>query len=389
VNEENSPGRVDSLVAVGPVLRAHAADAERANRLSEEAVKALREAGLFRLGVPRPFGGRAAGLTASVEVIAELAKSCPSSSWVVAVSYGAQQIAARFAERTRRGLWADDPDQAFCGSLTSIAASAVRVPGGQIVTGRWGWASGAYQAVWAVLTMPIMDERNEVVDQGVALVPMSDLSIVDTWNMMGMRGTGTNTLTASDVFIPEERILSFAKVIQPAETIEANYRTSLGSLALTFVATMLGATEEVFDATMRVVAGDKPLSDSCYERLADAPSIRSDIANARNLIDSARLHVLRSANWADAVVEGGAELDEVARARLRMDAGYASKALRTAADLLVNVGGASSLSATNPVQRYWRDIHTAARHPTITTELSEEIYGHALVGSGQRVSPLV
>jgi 3-hydroxy-9,10-secoandrosta-1,3,5(10)-triene-9,17-dione monooxygenase len=84
-----------------------------------------------------------------------------------------------------------------------------------------------------------------------------------------------------------------------------------------------------------------------------------------------------------------AQLDMTTRARVRMDSGYASKCLRDAVHLLLSVGGASTFSRTNPVQRYWRDLETAARHPTISTELSREIYGRALVGSSDQVSFLI
>lgn len=379
----------EAAITVGPELRAHAPRAERENRLSDESGKALRDAGLFKLGVPRIFGGFEAGLATAVDVIAELARACPSSSWIVGVSYGAQNIAARFPEPARQELWAENPDQAFCGSFNAVAVSAVRVDGGQIVSGRWTWASGAYQADWAVLAVPVVNERSEVVEHGLAVAAVSELSIEDTWDMAGMRGTGTHTLVGEDLFIPDHRISSLPDLMACPATSEPAYRISLGSLAPTLVATMLGAAEEIYARTMRVVAGGKPMADSVYEHLADSPSIRSNIANARNLIDSARLHLFRSANHVDATIAAGTELEETARARVRMDSGYASKVLREAADLLLSVGGAGSFSATNPVQRYWRDLHTAARHPTISAELSEEIYGRALVGDNEPVSFLV
>ena len=358
------------LAAAGTVLRAEAEAAERHNRLTESAEQALRAAGLFRLGAPKEFGGDEAGMAAAIETVAEVARACPSSSWLVGVSYGAQRITARFSAQAQHEVWADGPDQVLCGSFNLADVSVRRQADGQVLSGRWSWVSGSYQADWAALAVPVGDAV------GMALVPLSDLVVKDTWNMAGLRGTGSHTLVATEVFIPDHRTLSLPQL--------ADHSVSLGALSLPLVATMLGTAEEIFQATMRVVGSGKPMADSLHEHLADSPSLRSDLARARNLLDSAWLHVMRSANALDA-----AQLDDTEQARLRMDAGYASKVLREAADLLLNVGGASSFAATNPVQRYWRDLHTAARHPTISTELSEEIYGHALVGSGQQVSFLV
>ncbi|MCE7001257.1 acyl-CoA dehydrogenase family protein [Kibdelosporangium philippinense] len=377
---------MDVLTTVTQVLRANAAEAERANRLSDESAKALHDAGLFRLGVPKAYGGLEADLTSCLEVVVELARACPSSSWIIDVSYGAQHLAARFPDRTRQELWTDNPDQAFCGSFNGMAMSTARVDGGQVVSGRWSWVSGCYQANWAVLAVPLVDEQNETVGEAMALVPTRELSIEDTWDMAGLRGTGSHTLVAAEVFVPDHRIRDVADLMQPpAEVRESLYHVSLGSLALTFAGTMLGAAEEIFDATMRVVERGKPMADSVYEHLADSPDLRANLANARTLIDSARLHLFRAADS----VDNDAPLDPKTRARVRMDTGYASKLLRQAADLLLSVGGASSLATSNPVQRYWRDLNTAARHPTISAELSTDIYGRALVGISEPASYLV
>ncbi|HTF50109.1 MAG TPA: acyl-CoA dehydrogenase family protein [Pseudonocardia sp.] len=372
------------------MLRQHSEQAERASRLPEASVAALRDAGLFRLGVPSGFGGFEAGLAMVLEVTSELARACPSSSWVTALSYGAQHVASAFGEQVRRELWSEGPDVAMCASLTGHRLVAARVEGGQLLSGRWPWSSGAYQAQWAALEIPVADEHGAVLDRAMALVPMGELWIENTWDMAGMRGTGSHTLVSDRVFVPDHRIRSLTAIIQgPTGPIEPPYRVPLGCLALTLVGPLLGMAQEVFDQTMRVVASGKPLAASTYTHVADSPSMQANLADAVNLIDSARLHLFRSAHQVDEAATTAAELDITTRARVRMDAGYASKCLREAVHLLLSVSGASTFSRINPVQRYWRDLETAARHPTISTELSREIYGRALVGSNDQVSYLI
>jgi 3-hydroxy-9,10-secoandrosta-1,3,5(10)-triene-9,17-dione monooxygenase len=381
---------VDAVRALAPLLRKGSEQAERDSRLPEASAAALSEAGLFRLGVPRAFGGYEAPLATVLEVTAELARACPSSSWVAALSYGAQHIASAFGEQVRNELWSAGPDVAMCGSFSGHDLVAAKVDGGQLLSGRWPWSSGAYQAGWAALEMPVADEHGAVLDRAMALVPVAELSIGDTWDMAGMRGTGSHTLVGDEVFVPDHRIRSLTETVQgPTGPIEPLYRVPLGCLALTLVGPLLGMAQEVFDETMRVVTTGKPLAGSSYLRLADSPSMQANLADAATLIDSARLHLFRSADQVDEAVATGTELDMTTRARVRMDSGYASKCLRDAVHLLLSVGGASTFSRTNRVQRYWRDLETAARHPTISTELSREIYGRALVGSSDQVSFLI
>jgi alkylation response protein AidB-like acyl-CoA dehydrogenase len=386
-----SPGHLlDAAAKLAPVLRENAERAEWASRLTEESTAALRGAGLFRLGVPRAYRGHEASLATCLEIAAELARACPSSSWIVAISYGAQHIAASFGADVRRELWGNSPDIPLCGSFNGVGLTATRVDGGQLVSGRWSWASGSYQARWAALGIPVVNDSGEVIDQAMAIVPMDDLAIRDTWDMAGMRGTGSHTLIGERFFVPHHRMRPFASLIAgPTGPIEPLYRIPVGSLALTLAGPMLGMARAVFDQTMEVITSGKPMAGSTYSHLADSPSIQANLADAANLIDSAQLHLFRSADYLDRAAAGQTPLEPTARARVRMDIGHATACLRQAVHLLLNVAGGSAFASVNPIQRFWRDLETAARHPSLGTELSREIYGRALVGNQEQVSFLI
>jgi alkylation response protein AidB-like acyl-CoA dehydrogenase len=372
------------------VLRRHAERADRESRLTAEATEALRAAGLFRLGAPREFGGHEAGLATTLDVTSTLALGCASSAWVLALTHANQHLAASFGSQARKDVWAEGVDFGMCGSFTGRDLLARKVDGGQVVSGRWPTASGAYQSAWATLGVPIADERGEVVDRGVALVPLDVLAIEDTWDMAGMRGTGSNTLVADEVFVPGHRIRRFAAVLAgPEPPVEPLYRVPLGSMPLMFLGPMLGSAQAALDLVMETVAAGKPMAMSNHRRLADSPSVQAALADATNLIDSATLHVHRSADLLDATAAAGTLPDGTSRARVRMDAGHASTCLRAAMELLLTVGGAGSMATGSPVQRHWRDLETAARQPTINPGLSREIYGRALVGAEEQVSFLV
>jgi 3-hydroxy-9,10-secoandrosta-1,3,5(10)-triene-9,17-dione monooxygenase len=375
---------------VVPVLGRNAERADRESRLTAEATAALRSAGLFRLGVPKMFGGHEAGMAATLDVTSTVGLGCASSAWVLALTHANQHIAAGFGPNVREELWGNGADFGMCGSFTGHDQTSRKIDDGQVVCGRWPMASGAYQAGWAALGIGVADEQGVTVDRGVALIPTDALAIDDTWDMIGMRGTGSHTLVAASVFVPEHRIRRFGTVLAgPTEAAEPLYRVPLGSMPLMFLGPMLGSAQAAFDLVVETVATGKPMAMSNYGRLADSPSVQAALADAATFIDTARLHLYRSADWLDATAAAGGTFDLLSRARLRMDAGHASTCLRSAMELLLAVGGAASMAVASPVQRHWRDLQTAARQPTINAGLSREMYGRALVGSQEQVSFLV
>ena len=374
---------------IAPLLRANSDRAERDSRLPDDSVHALAGAGMFRMAVPRAYGGLAVEVSTALEVAAELGRACPASAWITVLSLGAQHIAAAFDDAVHDELWADRSDGSFCGSFTGFDLTVRKVDGGQIVSGRWPWASGSNHASWAALSMPVAGDEDSA-GPGIALVPMTDLAIDHTWDMAGMRGSGSDTVVADNVFVPTPRIRPLGELFAGGRTgLEPLYRVPLGSMSITLMGPILGATQEVLDLTMQSLAKGKPMSGSIYSRAADSPSIQANLAEAASLIDSARMHLFRSADYLDRTAAAGEPFEMVERARVRMDSGYASKRLREAMQLLMNAGGASTFARTNVVQRYWRDIETAARQPTIGTDLGREIYGRALVGATQQVAQLI
>ncbi|MEW2290694.1 acyl-CoA dehydrogenase family protein [Streptomyces sp. NPDC047841] len=375
---------------IAPVLRRTADAAERDSRLTPEAERALREAGLFRLGVPKRRGGEELAPADSLDVSAEVASACPSSAWVVMVSYVAQQIAASFGQRACQDLWGDGPDVPMCGVFAGTSAASAPVEGGLLVSGSWAWASGSHQADWALLGVPLPGEPGAGTERGLALVRTSALAIEKTWDMAGMRGTGSDTLVADEVFVPYHRLRRFADVLQgrglPEEPL---YRIPPGSMTVVSMGPLLGIAREALRLTLETVGSGKPMAMSLHARLADSPSVQAALAEAATLIDSAHLHLGRSAEFIATAAAAGSTPTLVERARVRMDAGHAATCLRQAMQALLTVSGAGSFSLTRILQRHWRDLETGSRHPTLNPGLATEMYGRALVGDERPVSPMV
>lgn len=389
--QDSSPSeRARALV---PLLRENAERTEAQCRVAEENISALQEAGLFRMTVPRRFGGAEETIRAYLETTVQLARGCGSTAWVTTLVNVCEWMVGLYPERAQQEVWGKDPTARVCGVLAPTAASRA-VEGGMEITGRWAFASGCLHAQWAVLGVPVADADGRQVDQCIALVPMDQLVIEDTWHVAGMRGTGSNTLVSQDVFVPEHRIVSMLKWLNDELPIDdaagSLYHSALAPvLALVLAAPLVGLARAAAEVVADSLAKGKPLSLTFYDKASEAPTSQLQYAEAVQLIDTAELHLMRAADDIDSYAAQRTPMPLVNRTRVRMDTGYAARRAREAVDLLLSVHGASSFAQANPLQRIWRDLETGSRHGMVNPAVSTEMYGRALLGVEEQVTPLV
>jgi alkylation response protein AidB-like acyl-CoA dehydrogenase len=376
-----------------PLLREHAAQAERERRLTEEVTDALREAGMFTLTAPAPGAGAAVDVGTLVEVTAELARGDGSAGWVALLFNAGAYLTGLLSDRARADVYGPDALATVCGQLTPSAPGRP-VADGYVVSGRWAWASGSPQARRSMVTVPLVDGDGELADLRAALIPVDELTVEDTWFAAGMAATASNTFVAEEVFVPEHRTLSLPAVYAGAtrneHPEEVLYRsTTHSALTLAIAGPVIGLARAAFEHVIATVRRGKPIAYSSYARSSDAPSHQLALADAAALIDTAVLHARRSAGEIDAAARAGVQLDGLSRARVRSDMATVAVRCREAVGLLLDVGGASSFASANPVQRVWRDLEVICRHGLVNVALSREIYGKALLGIEPQVTPMV
>ncbi|GAA3310832.1 acyl-CoA dehydrogenase family protein [Streptomyces cinereospinus] len=384
---------VERAAGLVGMLRDNAARTESDRRVAEQNINALAEAGLFRLTVPRRLGGHETTLRTFLEVGAELGRGCGSTAWAATLINVCGWLTALYPEQAQKEVWGADPQARVCGVIAPSSTSRAAA-GGQVVTGRWGFASGCLHSQWALLGMPVVDDSGEQVDQGLALIPMEDLTVEDTWHVAGMRGTGSNTLVADEVFVPSHRIMSVTRAIEgeyPTEyKEEALYRSAfVPVLALVLAGPQLGLARGALETVTASLAKGKGISYTFYDRASESPSTQMQVAEAAQLIDTAYLHLMRAADDIDAWAGAGRYMPVLNRARARMDTGYVARRCREAIDMLLSVQGAGSFAEVSPLQRIWRDQETGSRHAVINPAISTELYGRALLGIEEQVTPLV
>ncbi|GIH66844.1 acyl-CoA dehydrogenase family protein [Microbispora siamensis] len=370
--------RVSELV---PALRENAGWSEENRRLHDDTIEALAGAGVFKLRVPARYGGYEADTRTLVEVAAELAKADGSTAWTASVYWIPTWMACLFPDEVQDEVFSTE-NVRICGTL-SPSAMADPVDGGVVVNGKWGFVSGTWHAHWQEIIAVRMTPEGPL--PIMALVPMSDLKIVDDWHTSGLRGTGSVSTVAENVFVPAERILPLPAVLtgQYASRLNAGspiYRAPLLPVAsASSVGTVLGlakAAREAFFARLP----QRKITYTDYASQAEAPLTHLQVADATMKIDEAEFHAHRLTALVDGKGESGEQWSLEERVRARADMGAVVRLAKEAVDILAGASGGSSIYTDVPIQRIARDVSSVSLHALMHPNTNAELYGRVLCG---------
>jgi 3-hydroxy-9,10-secoandrosta-1,3,5(10)-triene-9,17-dione monooxygenase len=386
---------VDRARSMRELIEGNAAEVEAARRLPQENVDALRAAGLLKITVPRRFGGYEVPVGTKVAVSEAMGENgCGSTAWVMTLINVCNWMASLLPEQGQTDIWGENPDAAVAGVLNP-SSEVTKVDGGYEVSGHWPFASGSLHADWVLVGIEVPDAEGKVVDQALAFAPVGDVTIEDTWYVAGMKGTGSNTIVADRIVVPEHRLVSVPKAIQNEYSTpfkeELAYRQSfIPVLTLILGGPQLGLGQAAFDFVLSK-ASKRGITYTKYERQADAPPFQLELARAATLLDTARLHMYRAASDIEGAASAGEAMPYLTRARVRADTGYGIRKVRESIDILMSAHGAGGFADVSPLQRIWRDSNTAGRHAVVAPVINDEVYGKALVGVPyeENITPLI
>jgi alkylation response protein AidB-like acyl-CoA dehydrogenase len=275
-------------------------------------------------------------------------------------------------------------DVRVCGTL-SPSATARPADGGMIVNGQWSSISGAWHSHWQEIIA--MAPAPDGVSQWpvMALVPMADLRRVDDWFTSGLKGSGSITTVAEEVFVPQQRILPLHVVLQAQTTSPRNASLAMYRNPLVGVANAssggvpLGLAKASMDVFLERLDGRK-ITYTDYDRQRDAPVTHLQVANATLKIDQAEFHADRMTRLVDAKGQHGEPWTIEERARTRADIGAICQLSKAAVDILSAASGGSSLYTHVPMQRILRDVHAVSMHGLNVADTNFELYGRILCG---------
>ncbi|MFD6356170.1 3-hydroxy-9,10-secoandrosta-1,3,5(10)-triene-9,17-dione monooxygenase oxygenase subunit [Nocardia tengchongensis] len=367
--------RVEALL---PILRDRAQETEDLRRIPGESIEDLRETGFFTLLQPRQWGGRAADPVVFYDTVRTIASVCGSTGWVAGILGIHNWHLALFDQQAQEDVWGGNTDARIASSYAPMGAG-VAVDGGYLVRGAWAWSSGCDHTDWVVVGGPVVKDGKPV-DFGSFLIPRSDYRIDDVWRVVGLRGTGSNTIVVEDVFVPAHRFLGFKTMGElKSPGLEQNtdpvYKMPWGTIHPTTIATpIVGMAYGAYAAHVEH-QGKRVRAAYAGEQAKDDPFGKVRIAEAAADIDAAWRQL--SGNVADeyAHLVAGPEIPFDLRARARRDQVRATGRAVASIDRLFEASGATALTHGAALQRFWRDAHAGRVHAANDPERAYVMYG--------------
>lgn len=364
-----------------PLLAGASARIEQERCLPGDVVAALKESRLFRLCVPSRYAGLEASPTEMVSSIAEVARADGSAAWCVAIGATSGLLAAYLCDEDAREIYGADPSS-VSGGVFAPRGEAVAEGGSFRMKGRWSFASGIAHCSWLMGGCVVVEDGRPVMlagglpDSRLLLFPAGEARVHDTWTVSGLCGTGSHDMEVDGLLVPRSRAVS---LMTDRPRIESPlYRFPVfGCLAIGIAAVSLGLARRAIDELVELAGGKTPTGSR--KRLADRGFVQIQVAEAEAAERSARAFLLDTvaATFEEAEREGSIGLRQ--RALLRLAACHAVTLSKRAVDLMYDAGGGTSIYRTSPLQRCFRDVHTASQHLMVSSS-TLELAGRVLAG---------
>ncbi len=349
------------VAEAGPVVESLAPEADRARRLTARAMAALHQQALFRLLVPVAYGGAEMTLPVFLPAIEAVARHDGSAAWCVAQGNGCASLAGFLDPALAQAIWGRDPSGVLAWGPGKAEARAVE--GGYSVTARTGFASGSHHATWlaAHCTVfendgtPRLDARGVPENRSV-LIPADTVELSDSWDTVGLRGTGSDGFACDDLFVPEERTIVRATMIEDRPAISSLHGLPLMAIYATgFAAVALGIARGIFDAFVALAEDKRPRGARLT--LKENPAVHEEVARADARIRGARAFLVEAAEAGAADLAGPGRMSEDTLMTIRLAGTHAIHEAKAATGPLYDSAGTSAVMASSPFERRFRDIH--------------------------------
>lgn len=384
------PDLVRNASLLTKTLRERIPEAESLRRLPAETVADLKKAGLFRALQPGRCGGLEADLHEFIDAVSTVARGCGSSAWVVAVTGAHHWLIGLFADKAQDDVFSADRDS-LISAVISTRGKARKTNGGYILNGFWPFCSGSTSADWVMLGGAVVDDAGNTIDEGEFLIPVSDIEIKDDWNVTSLRASGSNSVVAKEVYVPDYRFLSMPDAIAGSNVTASRYEGSLYRngvvpvLAIALGPTAVGIAQGAMENFIERLPGRQVIY-TFNEHQIDMPVTHLAIADVATKINAARSVLHQSAKEMTDAANAGKIMSLEKRAQVRMDTAYASRLCLEAVETLYLACGGSAVATGHPIQRAWLDLHAINLHGLNCLDTAREMYGRVVLGLPQNTS---
>ena len=354
---------------ISALARELAAETERQRRLPDDLVSRLRASGLMLAGAPREVGGLELAPGLALRCAEEIARGDASAGWCVSIAITSSLLVAYLPTETRVELF-DSPLEIAAG-VWAPRGRARPADGGVLVSGRWPYCSG--------ITHAAVFFAGCIVDSGptpsVIAIPQHELEILDTWHTLGLRGTGSHDAVADELFVPAARVSSLFDgpvVDRPLYRFPA-----FGYFALSIGAAALGNARGTMEEFATLAA--QKTGQGSTRTLARRSATQAAVAAAESSLRAARAMYYEAIEAAWEAAQGEEPVPVTLRNDLRLAATHAVRASADAVRSMYDLAGGTAIYDDSPLQRRFRDAHTATAHFQVNAA-SRELPGRILLG---------
>ena len=374
---------VERARAIAPLIAAEADEIERRRRLTPAVTGALIENGLYRALLPQSLGGAEAAPVEFMRMLEEVAKADASTAWCLGQCSVCAMIAAALDHDAAHEIFNSPPGILAWGA---VAHEAQAVEGGYRASARWDFASGSRQASWLGAHVRIVEadgtprkNADGSPELRTILFPVASATLHDVWDAIGLAGTGTDSYSVENLFVPE-RFAAFRDT--PSALRENGPLYELGTMstfALGFAAVSLGVARATLDAAIELARGKHP--SLLARAMRDNHAVQGLLGRTEGNWRAARayLYATAEAMWRDLGATG--EVSDAHRTAVRLAATWTIHQSAAVVDTAYHMAGATAVFRKNPFERRFRDMHAIAQQLQARDTHYEDV-GKAILSTG-------
>ena len=353
--DDSSP-LIQAAIALAPAIRAARDDAERMRQTPPELAAEITKTGIYQMYFPASMGGPETPPLTAFRVVEEISRIDGSIGWCAMIATALSMNVSLLPVEVGRELAGTPADYRGAGSARP-GGKAWKVPGGYRVKGRWNFASGIMNARWLHATCVMADTEKPTLR--AVWVPREQVAIVDTWQTMGMRGTGSQDFTVDDVFVPEHR--SVASDAPPTQKTPLYHpRTRFVFLWTPSAANALGVARGAIDALTEIATTEASTLNP--NLLRDRSAVQTKLGEAEAIVNAARAYVFDAVGSLWATLTAGEEPTDRQVAQGRLALVHAMHESARAVDKVFHAAGTNAIYTRLPLERAFRDVHVAIQH---------------------------
>ena len=380
MRSEADTSLIDAAREIAPIIQKHNEEAERERRLSRPVLNALRETGLLRMSTPRSLGGLETDPITRALVVEEISRHDSAAGWTLENPLDWAFFCARLPNEGAEEIYSRGADILIAAQF-GRPLNATSTEGGYRISGRAPFVSNCYDADWISSTALVdVDQHSEGEPETVMVYfPRENCEIIDTWDVMGMRGTGSNDISVTDVYVPKSRTFPMVPEFEPGSHYQGPlYRLPFVGAAATGIPTpMLGVARRAVDEVTDLALTKTPVASS--GPLKERSSAQVQLGKAEAVLRSGRSLLLDTVSeaWQRSVDGGTHSLKQKADLLLAMT--HAMSSAVQAVELACSIAGTTAFRATSPLERCFRDVQTM-KHHVFASEARYGTFGQVYLG---------